>query len=55
MIRNEKVLDDINALLDYDSIKDYLYMNVINADENKSELSQVPHTIVGDLVMLAYN
>lgn len=27
MIRNEKVLDDINALLDYDSIKDYLYMN----------------------------
>ena len=47
MIRNEKVLDDINALLNYDSIKDYLYMNVINADENKSELSQVPHTIVG--------
>ena len=36
MIRNEKVLDDINALLDYDSNKDYLYMNVINADENKS-------------------
>lgn len=52
MIRNEKVLDDINALLDYDSIKDYLYMNVINADENKSELSQVPHTIVGDLAIV---
>lgn len=52
MIQNEKVLDDINALLDYDSIKDYLYMNVINADENKSELSQVPHTIVGDLAIV---
>lgn len=52
MIRNEKILDDINALLDYDSIKDYLYMNVINADENKSELSQVPHTIVGDLAIV---
>ena len=52
MIRNEKVLDDINALLDYDSIKDYLYMNVINADENRSELSQVPHTIVGDLAII---
>lgn len=52
MIRNEKVLDDIHALLDYDSIKDYLYMNVINADENREELSQVPHTIVGDLAIV---
>lgn len=24
MIQNEKVLDDINALLDYDSIKDFM-------------------------------
>ena len=26
MIQNEKVLDDINALLDYDSIKDWYYV-----------------------------
>lgn len=30
MIQNEKVLDDINALLDYDSIKDYLYINDVS-------------------------
>lgn len=52
MIRNEKVLDDINALLDYDSIKDYLYMNVINAQTYQQELQTMPHTIVGDLAIV---
>ena len=30
MIHNDKVLEDVNALLDYDSVKDFLFMNVIN-------------------------
>ena len=28
MIHNDKVLEDVNALLDYDSVKDFLFMNV---------------------------
>lgn len=45
MIHNDKVLEDVNALLDYDSVKDFLFMNVINAETNKEELSMEPHTV----------
>lgn len=31
MVHNDKVLEDVNALLDYNAVKDYLFMTVINA------------------------
>ena len=37
MVHNDKVLDDVNALLDYNAVKDYLFMTVINAEENKND------------------
>lgn len=52
MIHNDKVLEDVNALLDYDSVKDFLFMNVINAETNKEELSMEPHTVIGDLAIV---
>ncbi len=52
MIKNKKVLNDINALLDYEEIKDYLFINVINADTHQQELEKIPHTIVGDLAIV---
>lgn len=52
MIHNDKVLEDVNALLDYDSVKDFLFMNVINAEANKEELSMEPHTVIGDLAIV---
>ena len=33
MIHNDKVLEDVNALLDYDSVKDFLFMNVVLRQE----------------------
>lgn len=30
MVHNDKVLEDVNALLDYNAVKDYLFMTVIN-------------------------
>ena len=48
MVHNDKVLDDVNALLDYNAVKDYLFMTVINAEENKNDLTTMPHTIIGD-------
>lgn len=52
MIENKKVLNDINALLDYEEIKDYLFINVINADKHQQELEKIPYTIVGDLAIV---
>lgn len=52
MVHNDKVLDDVNALLDYDSVKDYLFMTVINAEEYKNDLATMPHTIIGDLAIV---
>lgn len=52
MIHNDKVLEDVNALLDYDAIKDFLFMNVINAQTYQQELQTMPHTIVGDLAIV---
>ena len=52
MVHNDKVLDDVNALLDYDSVKDYLFMTVINAEEHKNDLATMPHTIIGDLAIV---
>lgn len=52
MIHNNKVLEDVNALLDYNSVKDFLFMNVINAETNKEELSMEPHTVIGDLAIV---
>ena len=52
MIHNDKVLEDVNALLDYNSVKDFLFMNVINAETNKEELSMEPHTVIGDLAIV---
>lgn len=52
MIRNDKVLNDVSSILDYDSVKDYLFMNVINAKDNAQELLKVPHTLVGDLAIV---
>ena len=52
MIHNDKVLEDVSALLDYDSVKDFLFMNVINAETNKEELSMEPHTVIGDLAIV---
>lgn len=52
MVHNDKVLDDVNALLDYNAVKDYLFMTVINAEENKNDLTTMPHTIIGDLAIV---
>ena len=49
MVHNDKVLEDVNALLDYNAVKDYLFMTVINAEEHKNDLATMPHTIIGDL------
>ena len=35
MTENRKVLDNVNALLKYENVKDYLFINVINADTHK--------------------
>lgn len=52
MIENRKVLDNVNALLKYENVKDYLFINVINADTHKQELENMPHTIIGDLAII---
>lgn len=52
MVHNDKVLDDVNALLDYNAVKDYLFMTVINAQEHKNDLATMPHTIIGDLAIV---
>ena len=52
MVHNDKVLDDVNALLDYNAVKDYLFMTVINAEEHKNDLATMPHTIIGDLAIV---
>lgn len=52
MVHNDKVLEDVNALLDYNAIKDYLFMTVINAGEHKNDLATMPHTIIGDLAIV---
>lgn len=52
MVHNDKVLEDVNALLDYDYVKDYLFMTVINAQEHKNDLATMPHTIIGDLAIV---
>lgn len=44
MIENKKVMEDMVNLLNYDSVKDYLIMNVINAEENRNMLNDIPHT-----------
>ena len=54
MVHNDKVLEDVNALLDYNAVKDYLFMTVINAEEHKSDLTTMPHTIIGDLAIQNY-
>lgn len=52
MIENKKVKEDMVNLLDYDSVKDYLIMNVINAEENSNMLNDIPHTTIGDLAII---
>ena len=52
MVHNDKVLEDVNALLDYNAVKDYLFMTVINAGEHKNDLATMPHTIIGDLAIV---
>lgn len=52
MIENKKVMEDMVNLLDYDSVKDYLFMNVINAEENRSMLNDIPHTTIGDIAII---
>ena len=52
MIENRRVLDNVNALLKYENVKDYLFINVINAYTNKQELENMPHTIIGDLAII---
>ena len=52
MVHNDKVLEDVNALLDYNAVKDYLFMTVINAEELKYDLATMPHTIIGDLAIV---
>ena len=51
-MENKKVLNNINALLNYENVKDYLFINVINANTHKQELENMPHTIVGDLAIV---
>lgn len=51
MIRNEAILENVNNILDYDNVKDFLFMRVINLNTNKELLENVPHTIVGDLAI----
>ena len=52
MVHNDKVLDDVNALLNYNAVKDYLFFSVINAEEHKNDLATMPHTIIGDLAIV---
>ncbi len=52
MMENKKVLNNVNALLNYENVKDYLFINVINANTHKQELENMPHTIVGDLAIV---
>lgn len=52
MVHNDKVLDNVNALLNYNAVKDYLFMTVINAEEHKNDLATMPHTIIGDLAIV---
>lgn len=52
MIDNNKVLEDVNNLLDYNAVKDFLFMTVINAQEHKNDLATMPHTIIGDLAIV---
>lgn len=52
MIENRKVLNNVNALLKYENVKDYLFINVINVDTHKQELENMPHTIIGDLAII---
>ena len=51
-MENKKVLNNINTLLNYENVKDYLFINVINANTHKQELENMPHTIVGDLAIV---
>ena len=52
MVHNDKVLEDVNALLDYNAVKDFLFMTVINAEEHKNDIATMPHTIIGDLAIV---
>ena len=51
MLKNEALIDDMQNLLDYESIKDYLFMQVINVDTNRELLNEIPYTIIGDLAI----
>ena len=52
MVLYDKVFEDVDALLDYNAVKDYLFMTVINAEEHKNDLATMPHTIIGDLAIV---
>ena len=42
---------DVNSLLDYESVKDKLFIRVSNAEKNQEVLAELPHTMMADLAV----
>lgn len=51
MIDKDLSLDDLDRILNYHFIKKRLFIRLINAPNNHSYLSHVPHYIVGDIAI----
>lgn len=51
MIQMEKPDIDIAKLMDYDSVKDQLFIRVSNAEVNAESLENVPYVMLSDLAM----
>ena len=49
MIINKNLIADISNITNYDMVKDYLFVRVCNLEQN--DLSDIPHTAVGDLAI----
>ena len=42
---------DVSGLLDYESVKDKLFIRVSNAEKNQDVLAELPHTMIDDLAV----
>lgn len=51
MIQMEKPEFDVSMLMDYESVKDRLFVRASNAELNQEALMNVPHTIVADIAV----
>ncbi len=51
-MENKVFVKDLLKLLDYDTIKDLIVMEALNAEEHKEELKALPHKLVGDIAII---